>query len=146
MNKKISLGAAIAYMAIVAAVAFSLTMIYSMNLFNVKMTGITEREKMYNALHEVDLYVRENYYGSIDEKELQEAIAAGADIVMLDNYKLPDMYKAVEINNHRVKLEISGNVDLKTIGEYAKTGVDFISVGALTKNVRAMDLSMRFKK
>ena len=54
--------------------------------------------------------------------------------------------KAVEINNHRVKLEISGNVDLKTIGEYAKTGVDFISVGALTKNVRAMDLSMRFKK
>ena len=59
---------------------------------------------------------------------------------------IPDMYKAVEINNHRVKLEISGNVDLKTIGEYAKTGVDFISVGALTKNVRAMDLSMRFKK
>ena len=65
MNKKISLGAAIAYMAIVAAVAFSLTMIYSMNLFNVKMTGITEREKMYSSLHEVDLYVRENYYGSM---------------------------------------------------------------------------------
>ena len=77
MNKKISLGAAIAYMAIVAAVAFSLTMIYSMNLFNVKMTGITEREKMYSALHEVDLYVRENYYGSIDEEELQEAISRG---------------------------------------------------------------------
>ena len=72
MNKKISLGAAIAYMAIVAAVAFSLTMIYSMNLFNVKMTGITEREKMYSSLHEVDLYVRENYYGSINEEELQE--------------------------------------------------------------------------
>lgn len=77
MNKKISLGAAIAYMAIVAAVAFSLTMIYSMNLFNVKMTGITEREKMYSSLHEVDLYVRENFYGSIDEEELQEAIARG---------------------------------------------------------------------
>mgnify|MGYP004720484571 FL=1 len=61
MNKKISLGAAIAYMAIVAAVAFSLTMIYSMNLFNVKMTGITEREKMYSSLHEVDPYVAENY-------------------------------------------------------------------------------------
>ena len=72
MNKKISLGAAIAYMAIVAAVAFSLTMIYSMNLFNVKMTGITEREKMYSSLHEVDLYVRENYYGSINEEALQE--------------------------------------------------------------------------
>ena len=77
MNKKISLGAAIAYMAIVAAVAFSLTMIYSMNLFNVKMTGITEREKMYSSLHEVDLYVRENYYGSINEEALQEAIARG---------------------------------------------------------------------
>ena len=72
MNKKISLGAAIAYMAIVAAVAFSLTMIYSMNLFNVKMTGITEREKMYSSLHEVDLYVRENYYGSINEEALQD--------------------------------------------------------------------------
>ena len=77
MNKKISLGAAIAYMAIVAAVAFSLTMIYSMNLFNVKMTGITERVKMYASLHEVDLYVRENFYGSINEEELQEAIARG---------------------------------------------------------------------
>lgn len=77
MNKKISLGAAIAYMAIVAAVAFSLTMIYSMNLFNVKMTGITEREKMYSSLHEVDLYVREHYYGTIDENTLQEAIARG---------------------------------------------------------------------
>lgn len=77
MNKKISLGAAIAYMAIVAAVAFSLTMIFSMNLFNVKMTDITEREKMYSSLSEVDLYVRENYYGTIDENALQEAIAQG---------------------------------------------------------------------
>lgn len=77
MNKKISLGAAIAYMAIVAAVAFSITMIYSMNLFNVKMTSITEREKMYSALHEVDLAVREDYYGTIDETALQEAIARG---------------------------------------------------------------------
>ena len=104
--------------------------------------GITAAVKKANELTpgvKVEVEVENN-------DELQEAIAAGADIVMLDNYKLPDMYKAVEINNHRVKLEISGNVDLKTIGEYAKTGVDFISVGALTKNVRAMDLSMRFKK
>ena len=57
MNKKISLGAAIAYMAIVAAVAFSLTMIYSMNLFNVKMTGITEREKMYSSRFDARLPV-----------------------------------------------------------------------------------------
>ena len=77
MNKKISLGAAIAYMAIVAAVAFSLTMIFSMNLFNVKMTDITEREKMYSSLSEVDLCVRENYYGEIDENTLKAAIAKG---------------------------------------------------------------------
>lgn len=77
MNKKISLGAAIAYMAIVAAVTFSLTMIYSMNLFNVKMTDITEREKMYNSLAEVDLCVRENYYDTIDENRLRTAIARG---------------------------------------------------------------------
>src|SRR5574344_1928344 len=50
------------------------------------------------------------------------------------------------ITNHKAKLEISGNVNLSTIGKYAKTGVDFISVGALTKNVKAMDLSMRFEK
>lgn len=79
MNKKISLGAAIAYMAIVAAVAFSLTMIYSMNLFNVKMTGITEREKMYSSLHEVDLYVRENYYGSINEERCRRPPAGYID-------------------------------------------------------------------
>ena len=54
--------------------------------------------------------------------------------------------QAVKITNHQAKLEISGNVNLSTIARYAKIGVDFISVGALTKNVKAMDLSMRFKK
>lgn len=77
--------------------------------------------------------------------ELEEAIAAGTDIVMLDNFKLDEMYEAVKVNAGRVKLEISGNVDISTIRTYADTGVDFISVGAITKNVRAIDLSMRFK-
>ena len=56
------------------------------------------------------------------------------------------MYEAAKINAGKLKLEISGNVNLDTIRTYADTGVDFISVGAITKNVRAVDLSMRFQK
>ena len=78
-------------------------------------------------------------------EELQEALDAKSDI-MLDNFDMPNIEEAVKITNHQAKLEISGNVNLSTIGRYAKTGVDFISVGALTKNIRAMDLSMRFEK
>ena len=78
--------------------------------------------------------------------ELQQALDANSDIIMLDNFDIPAMEEAVKITNHKAKLEISGNVNLSTIARYAKIGVDFISVGALTKNVRAMDLSMRFKK
>ena len=76
--------------------------------------------------------------------ELQQGLDAGADIIMLDNFDIPMMYEAVRLNQGKAKLEISGNVTLETIGTYAKTGVDFISVGALTKHTHAMDLSMRF--
>ncbi|HFD4264759.1 carboxylating nicotinate-nucleotide diphosphorylase [Vibrio parahaemolyticus] len=77
--------------------------------------------------------------------ELQEAIEAGADIIMLDNFTKEMMREAVEINAGRAALENSGNITLDTISEYAETGVDYISVGALTKHLKAMDLSMRFK-
>ena len=76
--------------------------------------------------------------------ELRQALAARADIIMLDNFQVPMMVEAVAINQGQAKLEVSGNVSLATIREYAQTGVDFISVGALTKHVQAMDLSMRF--
>lgn len=76
--------------------------------------------------------------------ELAQALLAGADIVMLDNFDVPMMREAVTLNQGRAKLEVSGNVTLDTLAEYAATGVDFISVGALTKHVRALDLSMRF--
>lgn len=76
--------------------------------------------------------------------ELEQALAAGADIVMLDNFDIPMMREAVALNQGRAKLEVSGNVTLDTLANYAATGVDFISVGALTKHVRALDLSMRF--
>jgi nicotinate-nucleotide pyrophosphorylase (carboxylating) len=79
-----------------------------------------------------------------DLDELQQALAAQADIIMLDNFEVPMMEQAVAITQGRAKLEVSGNVNLQTIRRYAQTGVDFISVGALTKHVHALDLSMRF--
>ncbi|GGI80846.1 carboxylating nicotinate-nucleotide diphosphorylase [Shewanella gelidii] len=85
-------------------------------------------------------------------KELTLALDAGADIIMLDNFDITMMVDAVELNhqyqaaNKGAKLEVSGNVTLDTLAEYAKTGVDYISVGALTKHIRALDLSLRMKR
>jgi nicotinate-nucleotide pyrophosphorylase (carboxylating) len=80
--------------------------------------------------------------------ELEEALAGGADIVLLDNFAVPALREAVARTRARpgcaARLEASGNVELDTIRGIAETGVDFISVGALTKNLRAVDLSMRF--
>jgi nicotinate-nucleotide pyrophosphorylase (carboxylating) len=75
--------------------------------------------------------------------ELDEALAAGADIIMLDEFSHADMRTAVAKNAGRAKLEASGSVNLQTVRAVAETGVDFISVGALTKHVKAIDLSMR---
>ncbi len=80
--------------------------------------------------------------------QLEEAIKARPDIIMLDNFKQADMRTAVGINKecgHYAKLEASGNVSLDNVRAIAETGVDFISVGALTKHVRAVDLSMRLE-
>ena len=76
--------------------------------------------------------------------ELEEALAAGADIVMLDNFAREQIRQAVGLNQGRAKLEVSGNVELEGLRALAETGVDYISTGALTKHVRAVDLSMRF--
>jgi nicotinate-nucleotide pyrophosphorylase (carboxylating) len=76
--------------------------------------------------------------------QLGQALTAGADIVMLDNFSIPDISKAVKQTAGSAKLEVSGNMDISTIAQYAQTGVDYISVGALTKNVQSIDLSMRF--
>jgi nicotinate-nucleotide pyrophosphorylase (carboxylating) len=77
--------------------------------------------------------------------ELEEVLAAGPDIVMLDNFDLATMAEAVRIAGGRVKLEASGNVSFDTVRQIAETGVDYISIGGLTKDVRAVDLSMRFR-
>ena len=80
--------------------------------------------------------------------ELRQTIDAGADIAMLDEFSLQAMREAVAINAaspRPLKLEASGGITLATIREIAETGVDFISVGSITKHVRAVDLSMRFE-
>ncbi len=79
-------------------------------------------------------------------KELQEAIEAGADIVMLDNMTARDMAEAVRFVNGRVTVEASGNVTISNVREIAETGVDLISVGALTHSVIAADISMKIVK
>jgi nicotinate-nucleotide pyrophosphorylase (carboxylating) len=80
--------------------------------------------------------------------ELEEALAAGARRLLLDNFSLNDLRTAVEINRENgvplAELEASGGLMLDHLRQVAETGVDFISVGALTKNIRAIDLSMRF--
>ena len=81
--------------------------------------------------------------------ELQQAIAANADIVMLDNFTIEDTQKAVELVASLGKpcqLEASGDISLTHLRQVAETGVDFISMGALTKHIKAIDLSMRFQQ
>lgn len=78
--------------------------------------------------------------------ELKEALEAKADIVMLDNFDYAQIEEAVKVNNHQAKLEISGNVNLETVGKFAQSGVDYISVGALTKHIKALEVYMRFAK
>jgi nicotinate-nucleotide pyrophosphorylase (carboxylating) len=75
--------------------------------------------------------------------ELQQALEAGADIVMLDELSLEDMHTAVRLNAGRAKLEASGGINETTLRTIAETGVDYISIGSLTKDVKAVDLSMR---
>jgi nicotinate-nucleotide pyrophosphorylase (carboxylating) len=77
--------------------------------------------------------------------ELTQAIDAGAKSILLDNFSMSDMKEAVRITNKRALLEASGNVNLNSVRDIALTGVDRISVGSLTKHIRAIDLSMRIK-
>ncbi len=94
----------------------------------------TAREQVPGAPVEVEVENR---------AELEAAIAAGADRVMLDNFNLEDMRSAVDYNAGRAELEASGNVTEQTLLPIAETGVDYVSIGALTKEVRALDLSLR---
>jgi nicotinate-nucleotide pyrophosphorylase (carboxylating) len=76
-------------------------------------------------------------------QELRQALDAGASLILLDNFDLEQMREAVQIAGSRAQLEASGGIDLDTVGAIAKTGVHRISIGALTKHVQAVDLSLR---
>ena len=75
--------------------------------------------------------------------ELREALAAGADIIMLDNMTIEQMAEAVKITGGKALLEASGNITADTIQAVAATGVDIISIGALTHSIKAFDISMK---
>ncbi len=77
-------------------------------------------------------------------EQLREALAAGADRLLLDNFSLKRLREAVAENNGRARLEASGGITLDNVRAVAETGVDCISIGAITKHVRAIDLSLRF--
>lgn len=78
-------------------------------------------------------------------EQLQQALAAGADVLLLDNFDLAGMKEAVRLTAGRAKLEASGGIDLTQIRAVAETGIDYVSVGALTKHVKAVDLSLRLE-
>ena len=79
-----------------------------------------------------------------DLSELEQALDAGVNMILLDNFSLENLRAAVRVNAGRAVLEASGNVTLETLRAIAETGVDRISIGALTKDVKALDLSLRF--
>ncbi|GAB6072686.1 carboxylating nicotinate-nucleotide diphosphorylase [Venenivibrio stagnispumantis] len=77
-------------------------------------------------------------------EELKEAMELDVDIIMLDNFDIEQVKEAVKINNKRKKLEVSGNITLQNIRDYAETGVDFISSGALVHSAKWLDISLKF--
>ena len=77
--------------------------------------------------------------------EVKEALNSGVDIIMLDNMSIKQMKEAVKIINGKVKIEASGGVDINSVRMIAETGVDYISVGALTHSVKALDIGMYFE-
>lgn len=80
-----------------------------------------------------------------DLQELKEALSAGAKLILLDNYNLEQLREAVRFTSGRAQLEASGGVNLENVRAIAETGVDRISIGSLTKDIKAIDLSLRFE-
>ncbi len=78
-------------------------------------------------------------------QQLEQALETEADIILLDNFSMSELQTAVRLNGDRKRLEASGNINLDNIREVAKTGVQYISIGAITKNIQAVDFSMRFE-
>lgn len=115
--------------------------------FLIKENHIAAAGSIANAV----LAARQNFPGKAveveveDLTELEQALAAGADIIMLDNFHIADIQQAVALNKGQAKLEVSGNITSESLKALGATGVDYISSGALTKNVQSIDLSMRLR-
>lgn len=102
------------------------------------ITAAVEQAKAMNVGVPIEVEVEALY-------QVREALDAGANILLLDNFSIEDLATTVGINNGQAKLEASGGVTLETIPYIAETGVDYISSGELTKHIHAVDLSMRFE-
>lgn len=113
--------------------------------FLIKENHIMSCGSIENAIYQArELYSNKKIEVEVENlDELQQSLNAKADIIMLDNFDLETIKQAVIINQGQAKLEVSGNIDLNNLKQIAATGVDYISVGSLTKHVRAIDFSMR---
>lgn len=118
------------------------------DMFLIKDNHIEIAGSITNAVNDCMRYQKKNktkFKIEVETKNLQEveeALKTYADIIMLDNFDINDMRKAVQLINGKKKTEASGGVNLETVKEIAETGVDFISVGALTHSVKALDISL----
>ena len=111
----------------------------------IKENHIAAAGSIYEAIAQAQHHAPKNIPVEIEVETIQdvrEALAAGADILLLDNMDIITIEEAVSINNGQAKLEISGGVTMDSLKELAQTGVDYISVGALTKRVEPLDLSL----
>lgn len=113
--------------------------------FLIKENHISACGSITHAIHEARNFHKPVEIEVKNLTELNEAIAAQADIVMLDNFSLEDIRQAVVVNRGRVKIEVSGGVNLENIRDIAECGVDYISVGVLTKTVIPVELSLLFE-
>jgi nicotinate-nucleotide pyrophosphorylase (carboxylating) len=115
----------------------------------IKENHITAAGSICEALKQAFLLAPENATVQIEVEnmaQLSEALDAGAKLILLDNFDLDGMRDAVKFTARRAELEASGGISLEKVRSIAETGVDRISIGALTKNISAVDLSMRFLK
>lgn len=118
------------------------------DMFLIKDNHIEVAGSITNAVNDCVQYQKKNktkYKIEVETKNLQEveeALKTDADIIMLDNFEIDEMRKAVQLINGKCKTEASGGVNLETVKLIAETGVDYISVGALTHSVKALDISL----
>jgi nicotinate-nucleotide pyrophosphorylase (carboxylating) len=118
------------------------------DMFLIKDNHIAVSGSITKAVNACKAYQIHNANNSLIEvettnlQEVEEALQSGVDIIMLDNFELDDMKKAVSLINGKCKIEASGGVNFNTVKDIAETGVDYISVGALTHSVKALDISL----